>query len=268
MKKALLSIVFLCTIAFAARAQSVSVTAYQKNRSTNADSLKYLNAKWIVDAYVATNGKIYVTYDEFKTGLPCEYTIRESLDTLQARANKFGFSLIKLHKAAIVSSVDTFVTYLYNIDNIKGYYNRTTSGLGYATSKLLYKQFTNVLLLPIHEPKAQIKTTIDSTLANASKNISATKYDTATYTLKVYETVVVLKSLTDDTLVLLNPALYYNKSSLTIINKSTGTYTLTGGFTVQDKAGSTLSLIAANSSYMLVPYYTGSAYIWQSIKME
>lgn len=269
MKKQLLAFILIVGSALAIKAQPfVTFTCYQKNRGTTADSVRYFDPAGIVAAYV-TNSKNYfqyVEYDQLGKPILTEFTIRQVPDTLMARCNKYEPTIIKLNWA---STTDTFVPRYFNINRIIDVYSRATPYITYGTSQMFYNDLrTPQQPYAIVQTAATISRLTDSLRALTSTTSAIPHFDTANYTIKLYDAGVVLKSLTADTLTLLNPALFLNKGTFWVSNLGTGTYTVAGGFTVQDKSASTFSLFAATSIYALRAYYNGSAYIWSVAKVE
>ncbi len=248
---------------FDSMAQTINVTAYQKNRVVNADSTVGINPSYIVDAY-RLNSVNYVDYDQNKNGTVTEFRTRETPDSIAKLSNLYKGNLVKLRKAmSFGGKSDSFNTFYFNIDNIKSVVAGTNTYLSFATSKMNYKYFNNYVTYPIVESKTRIKALVDS-IQNypLSNGASATRYDTSTLTMAYTDKHIILNSTTADTLVLLDPTAFYQASPLVVANIGSGAYTLTGGFTVKDKSGSTVSSLTANTVYTFKSYYTGSAYIW------
>lgn len=258
-------IILLLTIAiaaFAAEAQTTlfTVTALERNRVAMSDSVLRLNPANVVTAY-SSNSKTYLTYTNGKFSSAVEYTLRETLDSIQARANRLGPNLLQLRRAMTISSTDSFRTYIFNLRNIVTSAAGTTSGLSYATSKLSYSDVNSLKTYPIVETSVRILALADS-ISSWHLTIAPTAYDTSSHTQKATERYIVLNSLTADTLTFLNPAYFVGTEGVTIANISTGAYTVAGGFTVQDVSEASITSIAANTIYHFKAYYNGSGYVW------
>lgn len=145
-------------------AQTISLTAYQKNKTVNADSVYEFNPTYIVSCY-SISGITRLEYDYNKLGNTTLFFVRQPVDSVLKYSNNYSSNLVKLKKAmSFGGKVDSFNTYLFNIKNIKGFNTGTTPPQTSATSKLLYKAFGNMYTFPIIETKARIKTVIDSTV--------------------------------------------------------------------------------------------------------
>lgn len=249
----------LSLFAFASAFAQVNFTVIKKDGVTLDSVVTYLNPKGIqnVDGSFIN----YQDYNNAKNVVKIKVT--ENIDTIYKRLNFYHPEVIKLWAVTPIygTSRDTIKPYLYPIASLNSYTSMTSTTLPKAKSLLYLSQCDGYKKLYIRETPAQIKSRRDS-LVELSKDAFAYVYDTSNYTVKTYDKHIILKSTTADTLTLLNPNLFINRSPIVVANIGSGAYTIAGGFTVKDKSASNVTSLTANTVYTFKAYYDGSAYIW------
>lgn len=262
MKKLIFITLALLFAVVSVQAQRIPVTVTKKGVRA-VDSVTYhLNPAQIEFVQKGTKTVIGYTDVMYKNAV-VNLTVTESFDTIFQMANRFKPTLIKVLVSTLVRNTvtDTLNSWLFPLDRLSD--SKAVTVTNQETAKTqLYVQVAGVHKpYYLNETQAALKARIDSLFQAGSDN-EAYKYDTATYTMKPYDKHIILGGTTADTLTLLNPNGFINKAPITIVNIGSATYTLAGGFSVKDTAGSTVSTVASHTAATFKAYYNGSSYIW------
>ncbi len=261
MKKTILFLLLGFFIISNIKAQSFAqFTCYQRNGATIADSFQVLNLECISSVYLSGT-KTYIRMTYPGVSAKDEFTSRQSVDTVLFYANKAGVNFVKFNHATTVSTTDSFLPKYYNVKSIIRASNAVTPGKTWSHTRMLYQEYNGNTQVPIMERYDRVCAVLDSAKAATQSN-AGTVYDTSTYVMKSTDKFFVLNSTTNDTLTLMNPSQFAGRDPIVISNIGSGTYFPGGGFTFKDKSGSSVSILAANTVYMLKAYNTGAAYIW------
>jgi len=263
MKKLFSLLLMILTLVGYSQNPQVAVTATIAGVSTpkklSAGSIKYITQRNSVTYVAIQNPTIAPSM--------IEYALTDNPDSVFNRANKYGARFVKVLKAT-ASSHDYFAFNTDDIVNMASYGSASYPG---ATSALWFKWPTGIKMIPVVETVTQVVNRTDSTLqAQLYNDFTTTQNLTSTADTMLYgNTIIVCKNSGATTLKLYNPLHYTYKPPVYIVNKGSGsgTVTLTGGYTVKNMGDSTLSTVPIGTSVILKAIRTSdTTLIWQQIK--
>ena len=201
------------------QAQFFPVTVTKKNNTTIDSATYYFNADFIES--VSRTSPVVVYYkDPLYSKATATYNITQSIDTVYINANRLQPTLIKLQVSTRRSGTanDTVMNWLFQIGNISELKSVTVSNQPRARTTAFVGQAGVYKQLYFTQTVADIKRTVDSIAGSLDNSVS--KYDTSTYTMKSFDKHIILNSTTADTLTLLNPNIFSNKSATMFVFSS------------------------------------------------
>ncbi len=250
--------------AFGATAQQFSATVVKRGSAPVDTVTTYFNPKFVQYISCPSDSTAYIAYKNvLDGGRTVLFKTTDVSNDVAANANLFYPNLITVNVVTKINNTtrDTSIRYYFPADKLSDIKATTVISLPKANSSLYREENGKYVKHYLKETASVLNARIDS-ISSVAVDVQRYKYDTASYTMKIYDKHIVLNSTTADTLTLLNPSQFANRGPLVVANIGSAAYTIAGGFTVKDKSGSNVTSLTANTVYTFKSYYTGSAYIW------
>lgn len=263
MKKLSILLLMLSVFTFEVNAQKFAATVTKRGSANVSSVVQIFNAKMLQYVQWTDSTTILGYIDVVNPRQLVNITVSQNPDTIYNRVNKYSAELVKCYVVTPIRNTtrDTSILWYLPISKISDLRSTSVAGRTQINSVAYVEQSGKYTKTFFNESYNTLSNRIDS-LLDSKKEITNSVYDTSTYTMKLYDKYIVLNSMTADTLNLLNPSQFANRTPLVVANIGSGAYTIQGGFTVKDKSGSNVTSLTANTVYTFKAYYNGSSYIW------